>query len=81
VGDLFGRIGSVRDGSRNSRRRRIDGGSVPTPHDRWCVPIRTLPFPPERLPDGCLRLHETWTWTDGGEGSGVSIIEDVAAKT
>jgi hypothetical protein len=35
---------------------------------------------PELLPDGCLRLHETWTWTDGGEGSGVSIIEEVAGQ-
>ena len=32
---------------------------------------------PERLPDGRLRLHERWQWTDGAEGQGVSIVEEV----
>lgn len=32
---------------------------------------------PERLPDGRLRLHERWRWTSGGEGSGISTIEEV----
>lgn len=32
---------------------------------------------PERLPDGRLRLHESWRWTSGGEGSGTSTIEEV----
>jgi hypothetical protein len=31
---------------------------------------------PELLPDGRLRLHERWQWTDGGEGT--SIVEEVA---
>lgn len=35
---------------------------------------------PERLPDGRLRLHERWTWTEGGEGSGESSIEQIAAS-
>ena len=32
---------------------------------------------PERLPDGRLRLHETWQWTEGGEGRGESRVEEV----
>jgi hypothetical protein len=34
---------------------------------------------PEVLPDGRVRVHETWQWTDGAEGAGVSVIEEVAA--
>ncbi len=32
---------------------------------------------PERLPDGRLRLHETWQWTSGDRSSGQSVIEEV----
>ncbi len=32
---------------------------------------------PERLPDGRLRLHERWQWSDGAEGEGTSIIEEI----
>ena len=32
---------------------------------------------PERLSDGRIRLHERWRWTDGAEGQGVSIVEEV----
>jgi hypothetical protein len=32
---------------------------------------------PERLPDGRLRLHERWQWSDGAEGEGISIIEEI----
>jgi hypothetical protein len=35
---------------------------------------------PETLPDGRLRLHEQWQWTDGAEGNGVSIVEEVSGK-
>lgn len=35
---------------------------------------------PERLPDGRLRLHEQWQWTDGAEGQGTSIVEEVPAS-
>jgi hypothetical protein len=35
---------------------------------------------PERLPDGRLRLHERWQWTDGAEGAGESIIEEIAEE-
>ena len=29
------------------------------------------------LDDGRYRLHETWEWTGGGQGSGVSVVEEV----
>jgi hypothetical protein len=32
---------------------------------------------PELLPDGRLRLHETWQWTSGDLSSGQSVIEEV----
>ena len=32
---------------------------------------------PERLPDGRLRLHETWQWTSGDGSSGESVVEEV----
>ena len=32
---------------------------------------------PERLPDGRLRLHETWQWTSGDQSCGASIVEQV----
>ena len=35
---------------------------------------------PESLADGRLRLHERWQWTDGAEGNGVSIIEEVSRQ-
>jgi hypothetical protein len=32
---------------------------------------------PEVLPDGRLRLHESWNWTEGSEGSGTSVVEEM----
>jgi hypothetical protein len=32
---------------------------------------------PERLPDGRLRMHESWQWTSGDNSSGESVIEEV----
>lgn len=32
---------------------------------------------PERLPDRRIRLHEQWTWTEGGVGSGTSVVEEI----
>jgi hypothetical protein len=32
---------------------------------------------PELLADGRLRVHERWRWTDGAEGEGTSIIEEI----
>jgi Domain of unknown function (DUF3291) len=33
---------------------------------------------PERLPDGRLRLHESWQWTTGAVGQGQSMVEQVS---
>lgn len=32
---------------------------------------------PELLPNGKIRLHESWEWTSGIEGCGKSIVEEV----
>jgi len=32
---------------------------------------------PEKLPNGKIRLHESWEWTNGIHGSGESIIEEI----
>jgi len=34
---------------------------------------------PEILPDGRIRLHETWEWTSGDYSKGQSIIEETVA--
>ncbi|MBC7775465.1 MAG: n-acetylglutamate synthase [Phycisphaerae bacterium] len=31
---------------------------------------------PEILPDGRIRLHETWRWTSGDGSSGSSMVEE-----
>ncbi len=31
---------------------------------------------PEYLPDGRIRLHETWQWTSGDRSQGTSVIEE-----
>jgi len=32
---------------------------------------------PELLPNGKIRLHERWEWTNGVSGSGESVIEEI----
>jgi hypothetical protein len=32
---------------------------------------------PEILPNGKIRLHETWEWTSGDQSKGKSIIEEL----
>ncbi len=32
---------------------------------------------PELLPDGRIRLHESWRWTSGDGSSGSSVLEEV----
>lgn len=32
---------------------------------------------PELLPDGRVRLHESWQWTSGGRERGESIVEEL----
>lgn len=34
---------------------------------------------PEYLPDGRLRLHESWQWSTGDRSTGTSIVEEEAA--
>ncbi len=33
---------------------------------------------PEILPDGRIRLHESWQWTSGDESRGFSVVEEIA---
>ena len=35
---------------------------------------------PEVLPDGRLRLHETWQWTSGDFSGGQSVLEETIYK-
>ena len=32
---------------------------------------------PEILPDGRIRLHESWQWTSGDGSSGESVVEEI----
>lgn len=32
---------------------------------------------PELLPNGKIRLHETWQWTSGDQSSGTSVVDEV----
>ena len=32
---------------------------------------------PEILPNGKIRLHETWQWTSGDQSAGDSILEEI----
>lgn len=32
---------------------------------------------PEMLPDGRIRLHETWQWTSGDSSRGTSVVEEI----
>lgn len=36
---------------------------------------------PEVLPDGRIRLHERWQWTNGSLDKGESVVEEVAGST
>jgi hypothetical protein len=33
---------------------------------------------PEFMPNGKIRLHETWQWTSGDQSAGTSILEEIA---
>jgi hypothetical protein len=35
---------------------------------------------PETLPDGRLRLHESWRWTSGDGSSGTSVLEELPTE-
>lgn len=32
---------------------------------------------PEIMPDGKIRLHESWRWTSGDESEGESVVEEI----
>ncbi|MFT5337093.1 MAG: hypothetical protein ACI9YL_001095 [Luteibaculaceae bacterium] len=32
---------------------------------------------PEILPNGKIRLHETWEWTSGDKSKGISVLEEI----
>jgi hypothetical protein len=32
---------------------------------------------PEIMPNGKVRLHETWQWTSGDQSAGTSILEEI----
>lgn len=32
---------------------------------------------PEQLPNGKIRLYETWQWTSGDHSSGTSIVDEI----
>ncbi len=46
-------------------------------NDRGELRTGTCRSVPEPLPDGRLRLHETWQWTSGDQSQGTSVIEEV----
>jgi hypothetical protein len=35
---------------------------------------------PQILPDGRIRLHERWQWTNGDRSSGTSIVEELPKR-
>jgi hypothetical protein len=46
-------------------------------NDRYEIMTGVCHSIPEILPDGRIRLHETWKWTSGDGSEGKSIIEEV----
>ena len=44
--------------------------------DQGLIQTGTCQSAPELLPDGRIRLHESWKWTSGDASSGHSIIEE-----
>ena len=71
-GAAFGTLTPVvlADGRLDMRYQQVStAGTIKTGR---CVSV------PEVLPDGRLRLHESWRWTEGGDGSGESIVEEVS---
>ncbi len=47
-------------------------------HDDATIRTGTCQSTPEILPDGRIRLHETWQWTSGEKTSGTTILEECA---
>lgn len=63
-------IGVAReDGSLDLRYQHVTtGGEIRTGRCRST---------PEILADGLVRLHEAWEWTEGGQGVGTSLVQQV----
>lgn len=67
VGHLLGIVDN--DGSIEMRYHQVnDKGELMT---GVCRSI------PEIMPNGKLRLHESWKWTSGDESGGSSVLEEV----
>jgi len=67
-GALFGVV--AQDGSLDFTYTQLNtSGEVSTGH---CHST------PELLPDGRIRLHESWFWTTGRLAAGTSIVEEVS---
>jgi hypothetical protein len=67
----FGTLIATVDGTRRLDMRYQQVASDGTVKGGRCIST------PEVLPDGRLRLHESWNWTEGGDGSGTSVIEEM----
>ena len=67
-GTLVAAVGA--DGALDMRYQHLDAGQQ----------LRTghCHSSPERLPDGRLRLHERWQWTNGDGSAGESVLEELA---
>lgn len=66
-GTLIARVGE--DGSLDMRYQHInEAGELMT---GICRSV------PEILPDGRIRLHESWRWTCGSGDAGESVIEEI----
>lgn len=70
IGHLLGLVAD--DGALDFRYHQInDRGELQTGECRST---------PELLPDGRIRLHETWQWTSGDRSSGTSIVEEIGQE-
>ena len=67
TGHLLGLV--AEDGSLDFRYHQIN--------DRNEMMTGVCRSTPEVLPDGRIRLHESWQWTSGDCSSGESIVEEV----
>ena len=46
-------------------------------NDRGEMMTGTCRSVPETMPNGRIRLHESWQWTSGDKSSGSSVLEEV----
>jgi len=71
--------GNIREG--NILGRVESDGTIQMSYQHWNMENEfragICTSTPERLPNGKIRLYESWEWTNGMEGRGESIIEEV----